>query len=105
MGSACKLIQFPTFDFFAPPYCISLADDACLLANTTYDLHNLLKLTLNYCEKYDVELVPEKIQLVAFHNSKMNDEVNFAPAQNGDDYMHPCTSHETLGDRKGFDAS
>ena len=58
--------------------CVSLADDATLLANSIYDLHNLLKLTLNYCEKYDVELVPEKIQLVAFHNSKLEDEVKIA---------------------------
>ena len=47
--------------------CISLADDALLLANTPVDLRNLLYLTSKYCAKYDVELVPEKIQLVAFH--------------------------------------
>ena len=58
--------------------CISLADDALLMANTLYDLRNLLHLTVKYCEKYDVELVPDKIQLIAFHGSRHEDEVNLA---------------------------
>ena len=48
--------------------CISLADDAVLLANSIYDLTNLLLLTTKYCNKYDVKLVPEKIQLVSFQS-------------------------------------
>ena len=47
--------------------CISLADDAVLLANTETDLSNLLFLTIQYCKKYNVELVPEKTQLIVFH--------------------------------------
>ena len=46
--------------------CISLADDAVLLSNNIYDLNNLLFLTIQYCEKYKVELVPSKTKLVAF---------------------------------------
>ena len=38
--------------------CISLADDAVLLASTITDLKNLLFLTISYCTKYDVKLVP-----------------------------------------------
>ena len=49
--------------------CISLADDAVLLANGLVDLGNLLSLTLQYCKKYDVTLVTEKLQLVAFHKN------------------------------------
>ena len=47
--------------------CISLADDALLVANAPVDLRNLLFLTARYCAKYDVELVPEKMQWIAFH--------------------------------------
>ena len=46
--------------------CISLADDAVLLANNIIDLQNLLYLTELYCSKYGVELVPDKTRLVAF---------------------------------------
>ena len=53
--------------------CISLADDAVLLASTITDLKNLLFLTISYCTKYDVKLVPEKTCLLAFtpKNSKV----------------------------------
>ena len=56
--------------------CISLADDALLVANAPVDLRNLLFLTARYCAKYDVELVPEKMQLIAFHYSHHESEVN-----------------------------
>ena len=46
--------------------CITMADDAVLLSNGIIDLNNLLYLTERYCEKYDVQLVPDKIRLVAF---------------------------------------
>ena len=46
--------------------CISLADDAVLVANNIIDLQNLLYLTELYCSKYGVELVPDKTRLVAF---------------------------------------
>ena len=52
--------------------CISLADDAVLLSNEFVDLKNLLHLTVMYCSKYGVELVPDKTKLVAF--AKKNDE-------------------------------
>ena len=47
--------------------CISLADDAVLVANTLIDLQNLLHLTGLYCAKYGVELVPEKTRLLVFN--------------------------------------
>ena len=57
--------------------CISLADDAVLLSNSIIDLNNLLYLTKSYCQKYDVILVPEKTQLLAFHNEKYAAEVEY----------------------------
>ena len=46
--------------------CIGQADDSVLLANDIHSLQNLLLLTLEYCEKYSVTLVPEKTKLLAF---------------------------------------
>ena len=46
--------------------CITMADDAVLMSDGIIDLNNLLYLTERYCEKYDVQLVPDKIRLVAF---------------------------------------
>ena len=63
MPSYLQLASSPTIS------CISLADDALLLANSLIDLKNLLYLTEQYCKKYDVALVPEKIQLIVFHRS------------------------------------
>ena len=45
---------------------IGQADDTGLLANSIHELQNLLTLTLEYCEKYSVTLVPEKTKLLAF---------------------------------------
>ena len=45
---------------------IGQADDTGLLANDVFSLQNLLLLTLEYCEKYSVTLVPEKTKLLAF---------------------------------------
>jgi hypothetical protein len=46
--------------------CIGQADDSALLANDIHSLNNLLQLTLEYCQKYSVTLVPEKTKLLAF---------------------------------------
>ena len=46
--------------------CISLADDTALISDSLVNLNNLLHLTSNYCSKYDVELVPEKTNLIKF---------------------------------------
>ena len=45
---------------------ISLADDAVLLSNDIINLHLLLHLTIQYCNKYKVQLVPDKTKLVVF---------------------------------------
>ena len=45
---------------------ISLADDAVLLSNDIINLHHLLHLTVQYCNKYKVQLVPDKTKLVVF---------------------------------------
>ena len=46
--------------------CISLADDAVLLSNDVRNLKHLLFLTIQYCSKYRVELVPDKTKLLVF---------------------------------------
>ena len=55
--------------------CISLADDTVLLSNHLYNLENLLFLSDRYCLKYDVVLVPEKTNLVAFQKNNCDDAI------------------------------
>ena len=45
---------------------IGLADDTCLLSDCVFKLQNLLQLTVEYCKKYHVELVPDKTKLLCF---------------------------------------
>ena len=45
---------------------IGQADDSCLLSSSVHSLGNLVNLTLDFCRKYHVELVPEKTKLIAF---------------------------------------
>ena len=52
---------------------IGLADDAILISNDITHLQCLLYLTVQYCNKYEVELVPEKTKLLAFSN--VNDKI------------------------------
>ena len=49
---------------------ISLADDAVLLSNNIIDLHHLLFLTVQYCNKYRVQLVPDKTKLLVFSKNE-----------------------------------
>ena len=59
--------------------CISLADDAVLVANEIVDLQNLIYLTELYCKKYGVELVIDKTKLIAF---SVKNDTNVAYVQN-----------------------
>ena len=45
---------------------IGQADDVVLTSNNIYSLYNLLHLTLCYCTKYMVDLVPDKTKLQVF---------------------------------------
>ena len=47
--------------------CISLADDNALVASSLTDLNNLLHLTVLDCKRNDVDLVPDKTNLIAFN--------------------------------------
>ena len=58
--------------------CVGQADDSALMANTIYNLQNLLLLTLEYCKKYSVTLVPSKTKLLAFCPSGSEQEVQYA---------------------------
>ena len=40
--------------------CIGQADDSVLQSNNIFNLQNLLLLTMEYCKRYNVTLVPEK---------------------------------------------
>ena len=48
---------------------IGQADDTALVSNCLLKLAGLLRLTVEYCKKYHVELVPEKTKLLAFSPS------------------------------------
>ena len=57
---------------------VALADDTVLVSNSIIFLRLLLCLTIQYCIKYCVELVPEKTKLIAFSTKKNDPEVRFA---------------------------
>ena len=57
---------------------IGQADDCALVANSIHNLQNLLILTMEYCKKYSVTLVPEKTKLLAFCPPGSELEVEYA---------------------------
>jgi hypothetical protein len=54
---------------------IGLANDTALLSDSLSKLAGLLHLTVEYCQQYHVELVPEKTKLLAFVPSNQNLQV------------------------------
>ena len=50
---------------------IGQADDTALVSNCLFKLAGLLCLTTEYCEKYHVELVPEKNKLLPSNLQRM----------------------------------
>ena len=46
---------------------IGQADDTCLVSDCIFKLQHLLQLTVEYCSKYHIELVPEKTKLLCFY--------------------------------------
>ena len=55
--------------------CITLADDGVLLSNNIHNLNHLLFLTIQYCKKYRVELVPDKTKLLVFTRNNDAEQV------------------------------
>ena len=55
-----------TYIHNVPVAAIGQADDTGLVSNDIHQLQNLFQLTLNYCEKYQVELSTVKTKLLAF---------------------------------------
>ena len=45
---------------------IGQADDCCLVSDCIFKLQHLLQLTVDYCKKFHVELVPEKTKPLCF---------------------------------------
>ena len=80
---------------------IGLADDSALLANDIHSLNNLLLLTLEYCQKYSVTLVPEKTKLLAFCPSGSEQVVDYAkiisPININGDFIPFSESAEHVG--------
>lgn len=58
--------------------CIGQADDSCLIATSIHELQCLLLLTNEYCREYFVTLVPEKIKLLAYTPSGLEQEVEYS---------------------------
>ena len=58
--------------------CIGQADDTALLTNDIHNLQNLVILTMEYCRKYSVPLVPEKTKLLAFSHPSSTIEADYA---------------------------
>ena len=54
---------------------IGQADDTCLVSDCIFKLQNLLHLTVEYCAKYHVELVPEKTKLLCFSPPNLESSV------------------------------
>ena len=57
---------------------IALADDTVLVSDDIIHLKLLLFLTIQYCNKYSVKLVPDKTKLVAFSIAENAPLVNYA---------------------------
>ena len=55
--------------------CIGLADDSALLSGSLSKLAGLLHLTVQYCQQYHVELVPDKTKLLSFTPANQQMEV------------------------------
>ena len=58
--------------------CITLADDAVLISNDITDLYNLLFITIQYCNKYQVQLVPDKTRLLVFYKDQNSHIVKYS---------------------------
>ena len=55
--------------------CIGLADDSALLSGSLSKLAGLLHLTVQYCQQYHVELVPDKNIFLSFTPANQQMEV------------------------------
>ena len=79
---------------------IGLADDTALVSQDIYVLQHLLQLTLNYCEKYQVQLSPSKTKLLIFSKHE-TDYVKYAklisPIHIGDTVIQHVDCAEHVG--------
>ena len=56
---------------------IGQADDSCLISTSIHSLQNLVNLTLEFCKRYHIELVPEKTKLMAFYPASQSINVYY----------------------------
>lgn len=56
---------------------IGQVDDSCLISTSIHSLLNLVNLTLEFCKRYHIELVPEKTKLMAFYPSSQSINVYY----------------------------
>ena len=59
--------------------CVGQADDVCLLSNDLYSLHNLLQLTLNYCQQFHIQLCADKTKLLKISHASDTSLTFFNP--------------------------
>ena len=68
---------------------IGQADDTALASNHPQSLLNLLRLSMNFCSKYQVELCPEKTKLQVFSSKGMSYKVDYLK-NNSDIQINGC---------------
>ena len=73
--------------------CVGQADDSVLLSHDIHQLGHLLHLTTQYCDKYKVEMTPEKTKLQVFAPPSLHTEVNYSKTIN---YLSSLTSPSML---------
>ena len=56
---------------------IGQADDTALVANSPHSTVNLLRLSLDFCSKYQVELCAEKTLLQVYSTRAMSQKVEY----------------------------
>ena len=66
---------------------IGFVDDTALMSDSLSKLAGLLHLTIEYCNQYHVELVPDKTKLLAF----------LPPSKRTEVYLHTVCNPITLG--------
>ena len=88
---------------------IGQADDSCLVSDCVFKLQHLLQLTVDYCQKYHVELVPEKTKLLCFSPKGMETTAFYwklvSPVQLGSTKIPFCQEAEHVGILRSIDGN
>ena len=77
--------------------CVGQADDVALLSNDVYSLHNILQLTLSYCEKFHVKLCSTKTKLLNISNPNHHYLLPFNPISINGEHIPFTSTAEHVG--------